>query len=191
MVIRESSAPASARPERSRRGMRARLRRSATFGFSVRLCLAIAATFAVLGTAGYLMVGDQLQRRLLAAYAGEHRADTESFIDEDLRSPDAGLSHERIGRLLSAIGRRPGVMKAKLVGPDGVLEAADFPSSLGQPYTDAHIDAALRSGRSSAAPRRPAPATRPPRLGTDRWCASSGGPGRTSRASPACPGRPR
>jgi diguanylate cyclase (GGDEF)-like protein len=147
MVIRESSAPASTRPERSRRGMRARLRRSATFGFSVRLCLAIAATFALLGVAGYLMVGDQLQRRLIATYAGEHRADTESFIDEDLRSPDAGISHERIGRLLSAIGRRPGVMKAKLVGPDGVLEAADIPSSLGQPYTDAHIDAALRNGR--------------------------------------------
>jgi hypothetical protein len=32
----------------------------------VRLSLAIAATFVLLGTAGYLMVGDQLQRRLIA-----------------------------------------------------------------------------------------------------------------------------
>src|SRR3954470_10264740 len=148
MVIRESSAPASPRPERPRRGMRARLRRSATFGFSVRLCLAIGATFALLGTAGYLMIGDQLQRRLIAAYAGEHRADSESFTDEDLRARTVGISHERIGRLLSAIGRRPGVTKAKLIGPTGILEAADIPSSLGQPYTDAHIDAALRRGRS-------------------------------------------
>jgi diguanylate cyclase (GGDEF)-like protein len=140
MASRDSHVSASA--------LRARVRGSATLGFSVRLSAAIAATFALLGIAGYLMIGDQLQRQLIATYAGEHRADTESFIDEDLRARNADISHERIGRLLSAIGRRPGVMKARLISPDGILEAAEIPSSLGQPYTDAQIDAALRRGRS-------------------------------------------
>src|SRR3954465_3222088 len=148
MVIRESSAPASPRPERPRRGMRARLRRRATFGFSGRLCLAIGATFALLGTAGYLMIGDQLQRRLIDTYAGEHRADAQSFVDARLRSPSSFVAHRRIGDLLAAIARRPGVTEAILIDADGIVEAAGEPSIVGGGDVDPRIAAALRQGRT-------------------------------------------
>src|SRR4051795_13669341 len=124
MAPRDLHAPAPGRPERPRRGMRARLRRSSTFAFSVGLCLAIAATFALLGTAGYLMIGDQLQRRLIDTYAGEHRADAQSFVDARLRSPSSFVAHRRIGDLLAAIARRPGVTEAILIDADGIVEAA-------------------------------------------------------------------
>src|SRR5919109_227462 len=83
-----------------RRGMRAQ---SSTFAVGVRLCAAIAATFALLGAAGYLMIGHQLQRRLVGTYAGEHRADARSFGDIQLRAPHAFAAHARIATLLAAI----------------------------------------------------------------------------------------
>jgi diguanylate cyclase (GGDEF)-like protein len=128
--------------------MRARLRRSSTFAFSVRLCLAIAATFALLGTAGYLMIGDQLQRRLIDTYAGEHRADAQSFVDARLRSPSSFVAHRRIGDLLAAIARRPGVTEAILIEADGIVEAAGEPSIVGGRDVDPRIAAALRQGRT-------------------------------------------
>src|SRR4051812_21386336 len=146
MAPRDLHAPAPGRPERPRRGMRARLRRSPTFAFSVRLCLAIAATFALLGTAGYLMIGDQLQRRLIDTYAGEHRADALSFADARLRSPSSFVAHRRIDDLLAAIARRPGVTEAILIGPDGVVEAAGDPSAVGERDMDPRIAAAIRHG---------------------------------------------
>jgi diguanylate cyclase (GGDEF)-like protein len=148
MPARDSHAPAPARPDRPRRGVRARVRRSATFGFSVRLSLAIAATFVLLGTAGYLMIGDQLQRRLIATYAGEHRADAESFADARLRARNSVGAHRRISDLLGAIARRPGVAEAILIGPDNVVEAAGDPNAVGERDSDSRIDGALRHGRS-------------------------------------------
>jgi hypothetical protein len=148
MPARDSHASVPVRPERPRRGMRARMRRSATFGFSVRLSLAIAATFVLLGTAGYLMVGDQLQRRLIATYAGEHRADAESFADARLRARDSFGAHRRISDLLAAIARRPGVSEAILIGPANVVEAAGDPTVVGERDSDSRIDGALRRGRS-------------------------------------------
>ncbi len=148
MATHISDLPAHGRPERPRRGMRARLTRSSTFGFSVRLSLAIAATFVLLGTAGYVMVGDQLQRRLVATYAGDHRADAQSFADAELRAPDSFAAHRRIGVLLAAIAQRPGVTEATLIGPDNIVEAAGEPTAVGDRDADAQIDAALRRGRS-------------------------------------------
>src|SRR5690348_10408156 len=77
--------------------------RSTTFGFTVRLAVAIAATFALLGTAGYLMIGDQLQRRLIETYAAEHRADARSVADAEQRSATPFAARERIGELVDAI----------------------------------------------------------------------------------------
>jgi diguanylate cyclase (GGDEF)-like protein len=148
MLTRDATAPAPARP---RRGVGARLRsvtRSPTFAFSVRLCLAIAATFALLGTTGYLMIGDQLQRRLLDTYAAEHRADAQSFVEADLRTPDSFAAHRQIGTLLGAIALRPGVTEAILIGPGNVVEAAGDPTAVGERDSDAGIDAALRRGHS-------------------------------------------
>jgi diguanylate cyclase (GGDEF)-like protein len=139
-MARPSSTP------RAPRRLRAR-GRSSTFAFTVRLSLAIAATFATLGIVGYLMMGDQLQQRLLATYAAEHRADTESFIAAEMRARDNVDAHREIGILLGSIARRPGVSEAVLIGPGGVIEAAGDPSALGQRDRDPRIDAALRHGR--------------------------------------------
>ena len=105
--------PVPPRVQWPRRGMRAQ---SSTFAVGLRLGAAIAAAFALLGTAGYLMIGDQLQGRIVAAYAGEHRADAQSFADARLRSPSSFDAHRRIGTLLAAIARRPGVRRWRSAG---------------------------------------------------------------------------
>src|SRR3954468_12924329 len=127
----------------------ARLRgRSSTFAFTVRLSVAIAATFAMLGIAAYLMMGDQLQRRLLDTYAAEHHADAETFLAAELRSPSAFASDREIRELLGAIAARPGVTGAVLVGPSGVVQASSEPAAVGRRDVDPRIDAALRHGRT-------------------------------------------
>src|SRR5690348_13508328 len=114
MPSRDATPLAPQRPTRRRARM---LRRgpSTTFGFTVRLALAIAATFVLLGTAGYLMVGGQLQRRLIETYAAEHRADARSVADAELRSATPFEARERIGELVDAIARRPDVSDATLI----------------------------------------------------------------------------
>jgi diguanylate cyclase (GGDEF)-like protein len=152
MLSRDAPARVPARPQRPRRGLRARLTslsaRSSTFAFSVRLCLAIAATFALLGTTGYVMLGDQLQRHLVDTYAAEHRADARSFADAELRARDSFAAHRQIGTLLAAVAQRPGVSEALLIGPGNVVEAAGNPTAVGRRDADSRIDAALRRGRS-------------------------------------------
>jgi diguanylate cyclase (GGDEF)-like protein len=140
-----TSSPVPPRLQWPRRGMRAQ---SSTLAVGVRLGAAIAAAFALLGTAGYLMIGDQLQQRIVAAYAGEHRADAQSFADVQLRTPDPFAAHARISTLLAAIARRPGVTGAVLIGPDNVVEAAADALAVGDRDSDPGIDGALRRGRS-------------------------------------------
>jgi GGDEF domain-containing protein len=94
------------------------------------------------------MVGDQLQRRLVATYAGDHRADAQSFADAELRTPDSFAAHRRIGVLLAAIAQRPGVTEATLIGPGNIVEASGEPTAVGHRDADAQIDAALHHGRS-------------------------------------------
>jgi diguanylate cyclase (GGDEF)-like protein len=110
--------------------------------------VAIAATFALLGTTGYLMLGSQLDHRLLDTYAAEHRADARSFADAELRASDSFAAHRQIAVLLAAIAKRPGVSEALLIGPSGVVEAAGDPTAVGQRDSDQRIAAALRPGRS-------------------------------------------
>src|SRR4051794_36186572 len=127
---------------------RGRPARSSTFAFTVRLSLAIAATFAVLGIAGYLMMGDQLHRRLLATYAGDHRGDAATFIAAGLRDPSDSEAHRDIRELLAAIAERPGVTEAALIGPDGIVEASNHPVDIGRRDVDSRIAAALRRGHT-------------------------------------------
>jgi diguanylate cyclase (GGDEF)-like protein len=131
-----------------RRRSSPRRRRSATFAFTVRLSLAIAATFAMLGIAGYVMTGDQLQRRLLATYAAEHRADAESVLAAELRARSDLDADRDIRQLLAAVARRPGVAEAILIGPDGIVRASGDPAAVGSRDVDPRIDAALRRGRA-------------------------------------------
>src|SRR3954453_5738388 len=106
--------------------------------FAVRLCLAIGATVALLGVAGYLMIGDQLDRRLLDTYAAEHRADARTLADAQRRLGPRAAPRE-VAQLLSAIARRPGVIDARLVGPDHVVEQAGDPAALDHADPDPRV----------------------------------------------------
>jgi diguanylate cyclase (GGDEF)-like protein len=133
-------------------GLRARLRRrgdhASTFGFTVRLCVAIALTFALLGTTGYVMISDQLQRRMLDSYAVEHRADADSFVHAHWRSRSAQDERREIEELLEAVASRPGVEEARLIDRSNIVVLAGSPAIVGERVSDPHIDAALRHGRS-------------------------------------------
>jgi len=122
--------------------------RSSTFAFTVRLSVAIAATFAMLGIAGYLMMGDQLRRRVLDTYAAEHRADAETFLAAEVRSASGFAGDREIRELIAAMAARPGVTEAVLVGPGGVVQASSDPAAVGRRDVDPRIAAALRHGRT-------------------------------------------
>src|SRR4051812_30062218 len=150
MSSRDARARVPTRRQRPCRGLRVRLTslsaHNSTFAFSVRLCLAIAATFAALGTTAYVLVGDQLHHRLLDTYAAEHRADGRSFANVELRARSSFGAHHEIGELLGGIGQRPGVTEAVLVGAGDVVEAAGDPAAVGRRSSDPRVRSVLRGG---------------------------------------------
>jgi diguanylate cyclase (GGDEF)-like protein len=148
-VAPPSSAPPPA-GRSSRRGSGARGRRygGSTLGFTLRLTAAVALTFTLLGIAGYALIGDQLQRRLVDTYAIEHRGDAQSLEHARRRAGTPAGEHQEVAQLLQAIARRPGVLEAEIIGPDHVIEIAGDPKAVGRTESDAGIDAALRDGRS-------------------------------------------
>ena len=121
---------------------------TSTFAFTIRLCAAIALTFALLGAASYVMIRDQLERRLLETYTVEHRADAASFDEAIGRARTSAGQHSELAELLDAIARRPGVTQAELIGPDGVIEAAGNGAMLGRHEGGPAVTAALRGARS-------------------------------------------
>jgi len=121
---------------------------TSTFAFTIRLCAAVALTFALLGAAGYVMIRDQLQRRLLETYTVEHRADAASFDEAIGRARTTAGQHSELAELLDAIARRPGVTEAELIGPDGTIEAAGNGATLGRHEGGPAVTAALRRARS-------------------------------------------
>src|SRR3954464_4994482 len=98
-----TSAPPAAVPDGARHGFRVGRHRAAdhssTFAFSVRLGVAITLTFALLGLTGYVMIGDQLQRRMLDNYAVEHRGDARAFSQADRRTRTVAGERREIGEL--------------------------------------------------------------------------------------------
>jgi diguanylate cyclase (GGDEF)-like protein len=118
------------------------------FGFTLRLCLAIGLTFTLLGALGYAMIGDQLQRRLLATYAAEHTADAASLVDARNRARTTAGRHHEISEFLNGLARRPGVMTAELVNSSGIIEATGDAATLGRRRVDAAIRRALQRQRS-------------------------------------------
>jgi diguanylate cyclase (GGDEF)-like protein len=149
---RTSAAPSSdgrgwARGRGGRRGRRRGADGGSTLAFTVRLCAAVALTFALLGTAGYIAIGDQLQRQLLETYAVEHRADAASFGRAQLHARTRAGQHREVTELLEAIALRPGVQDAVLIAPGNVIDAAGDPADVGRRDSDPRIDATLRHGR--------------------------------------------
>src|SRR5689334_3075915 len=97
MASRVPQPPASTLPATAPGGARRRLRvrrpgaadHTSTFAFSVRLGVAITLTFALLGVTGYVMIGEQLQHRMLDNYTVEHRADARSVSEVHRRTGTA------------------------------------------------------------------------------------------------------
>src|SRR5919202_614611 len=106
------------------------------------------ATPALRGFAAYLMMGDQLQRRMIDTYAAEHRADARSLADAQVQAPGPAAARRRITALLGAMAARPGVSEAVIVRRDGVVVAAGDQSAVGDRESDARIDRALRRGEA-------------------------------------------
>ena len=145
-----SSLPSGGRSRLRGAGRRRRRPGGSTLGFTLRLSVAIALTFGLLGVASYVLIGDQLQRRLLDTYAIEHRGDAQTLEQARRRARAAAGEHQEVEEVLDAIARRPGVFEAQLIGPDGVIEVAGDPKAVGLRASDARVDAALRTGRAYA-----------------------------------------
>src|SRR6476619_305333 len=121
---------------------------TSTFAFTIRLCAAVALTFSLLGAAGYVMIRDQLQRRLLETYTVEHRADAASFDEAIGRARTSAGQHSELAELLDAIARRPGVTEAELIGTPCIIEAAGNGAMLGRHEGGPAVTASLRRARS-------------------------------------------
>jgi diguanylate cyclase (GGDEF)-like protein len=138
------------RPPALRRRWAELARRRPVFVFTARLCVALAATFALICAGGYVAIGDQLQRRLISSYAQEHRADAHSLERAAAGAPSSTEANREIGELLRAIARRPGTLEALLIDRRHVVEVAGEASLEGEKDADARIDGALFAGRSYA-----------------------------------------
>jgi hypothetical protein len=68
--------------------------------FGLRLSVSILLTFAVIGFAGYLLISDQLEQRLLATYADETAADARSFERVARRSHAGEPLFTELGELI-------------------------------------------------------------------------------------------
>jgi diguanylate cyclase (GGDEF)-like protein len=119
-----------------------------TLAFGLRLFAAIAATFALMAVTAYVVIGDQLERRLVDTYAAEHRSDAKTFGDAERSGRTTAEVHAEIRERVAAIARRPGVTRVLLVDKDGVIEDADDTALIGRRKVDPRITAAVREGRT-------------------------------------------
>jgi diguanylate cyclase (GGDEF)-like protein len=120
------------------------------FGFAVRLFVAIALTFALIGVVGYVLVDRNLERRQIKDYANGQRADAHGFEDVAARAASPTEAIAEIGRLLDAVARRPGTLETLLIDPRHVVVAAGERPLIGTTDADARIDGALEEGTSYA-----------------------------------------
>jgi diguanylate cyclase (GGDEF)-like protein len=113
---------------------------TSTLGFATRLALAVAATFAVVGGAGYLVIADQLHDNYLERQVMAQRADVQRLeaVGRSSNAPDS-----RIDDVLTSIRARPGTLNVQLL--DGPRTGNGDISAI-----DARISAALAQDKSFA-----------------------------------------
>jgi diguanylate cyclase (GGDEF)-like protein len=132
-------------------GWRARSRaREGAGTFALRLIVAVAAAFAVVGAAGYLVMADQLQRRQIHDYTTNQQADVASFEATGRAAASPREALREVSGVIGAIGRRPGTVEALLIDRRGVVRAAGDDAILGTRDVDPRIAAALERGERHA-----------------------------------------
>ena len=118
--------------------------------FGVRLFAAIALTLALICAIGYVLIDRQLEHRQIENYAAAQRADARGFEYEGAGAASRAEAIGEVDRLLRAIQRRPGTLKAVLIDQRHVIRAAGDNRLIGASDTDPRIEAALLEGRSYA-----------------------------------------
>ncbi len=119
--------------------------------FAVRLIVAVAAAFAVVGTAGYFVMADQLQRRQIHDYATNQQADVASFEATGRAADNEREALHQVSEVIATIGRRPGTSEALLIDRRRIVRASGAdPSAVGTRDSDPRIDATLDRGKPYA-----------------------------------------
>jgi diguanylate cyclase (GGDEF)-like protein len=125
-------------------------RRLDALGFGPRLFLALVVALALVGAAGYRLISSHLLQQQIDSYASAQKADVEGFEDAARKDGRPSVAVREIGKLLDAIGRRPGTVEATLIGPDSVVRASNIEALNGAREVDPRIEATLRAGASYA-----------------------------------------
>lgn len=120
------------------------------FSFGLRLFLAIALAFALIGVVGYVLVDRNLEHRQIENYAADLRADAQGFEEMGAHAASPADAIPGIDRLLNAIARRPGTLETLLIDRRHVISAAGEDHLIGTQHADPRIEAALGHGTSYA-----------------------------------------
>src|SRR3984885_4549069 len=110
--------PQIAPPERFARLLPERLRpregRSALM-FGVRMVLAVAVTFLLIGVSGYLALEHELANKQIADFASSQRADAKSFEAYAAHASSRAVAIANVDRLLEAVASRPGPLGGTVI----------------------------------------------------------------------------
>ncbi len=118
--------------------------------FAVRLLATVAATFTVVGIAGYVLLEQNLAHRQIDEYAAALRADVKAFEHEGWRGTSPADALLRVDPLLDATEHRAGTREAVLIDPHHVVVQSLNDVQLGAVEADAGINGALEHHRSFA-----------------------------------------
>jgi len=118
--------------------------------FGIRLVVTVALTFALIGSASYVLLERSLARQEISSYAESQRADAKAFEREGARATSTADEIGNIDRLLEGVEQRPGTLAVLLIDRQHVVRAAGNAAQVGTAAADARIDAALVYGSSYA-----------------------------------------
>jgi diguanylate cyclase (GGDEF)-like protein len=119
---------------------------SSALVFGLRMVLAVAVTFLLIGVSGYLALEHELASRQIADFASSQRADARSFEAYAARAPTSTAAIADIDRLLDAVASRPGTLEATLIDSQNRIVASADDATVGEFDSDQPIDAALQRG---------------------------------------------
>jgi len=119
---------------------------NSALAFGLRMGLAVAVTFLLIGVSGYLALEHELANRQIADFASSQRADARSFEAFAAHAPTSTSAIATVDRLLNAVASRPGTLEATLIDSQKRIVASADDAVVGMHDSDQPIDAALRSG---------------------------------------------
>jgi diguanylate cyclase (GGDEF)-like protein len=130
------------------RARRRRRQGASARAFGLRLLLAVAAAFAVIGALANVVITDQLKRRQLDTYVRTQLADVESFEATGREAGNAKVAVREVSKVINAIGRRPGTLETLLIDERRVVRASGAdPELVGTKDSDSRIEAAFQGER--------------------------------------------